>query len=89
MTRLRTPLIIAGWLVWILGNVYLANNSSGIGLLLSFIGLALSMAGFAIWAELKGRSPAWMALAILSPIGILPLLFMKNKKQLKLQDHNK
>ena len=77
---------IAGWLVWFFGNVYLANNKVGVGYALSLVGLAVTMGGFAIWAELKGRNPAWMALAILSPIGILPMLFMKNKRKPQTQD---
>jgi uncharacterized protein (DUF983 family) len=79
MTRIRTALITLGWAVWLLGNIYLIDGNTTPGLVLSFVGLALSMAGFAIWAELKGRSPAWMALAILSPIGILPMLFLQKK----------
>jgi len=79
MNILRTGLIAIGWATWFLGNIYLINGITTTGFVLSLIGLALSMGGFAIWAELKGRSPAWMALAILSPIGILPMLFLKTK----------
>jgi hypothetical protein len=79
MTKIRTALITLGWAVWLVGNIYLINDNMTPGLVFSFVGLALSMAGFAIWAELKGRSPAWMALAILSPIGILPMIFLQRK----------
>ena len=79
MGKLRTGLIITGWVTWLIGEVYLIDGNTNFGYILSLIGLALSMGGFAIWAELKGRNPAWMALAILSPIGILPMLFLKTK----------
>jgi len=79
MSKLRTGLIAAGWITWFAGNVYLIDGIETTGFVLSLIGLALSMGGFAIWAELKGRNPAWMALAIFSPIGILPMLFLKTK----------
>ena len=80
VTKIRSALIAIGWVVWTVGNVYLIYSDMTIGLVLSLIGLALTMAGFAIWAELKGRNPAWMLLAILSPLGIIPMLFLKSKR---------
>ena len=81
MTKVRTLLVVLGLGVWALGNVYLIKENTNLGLVLSLIGFALTMGGFAIWAELKGRSPAWMILAVFSPIGILPMLFLKVKKK--------
>ncbi len=50
-----------------------------LGLCIALVGTALLLVGIAYYAKAKGRHPVWCLLAFLSLIGLLLLLFLKDK----------
>ena len=50
-----------------------------LGWLITIIGTILLLAGFAFYVKSKGRSIAWSLLALLSIVGWIILIFLKDK----------
>lgn len=48
------------------------------GLLVTLVGTGLLIAGLAMYAKAKGRSPAWGLLGFLSIIGLIVLALLKD-----------
>jgi len=86
-TTARTLSVFFGWLIWWFATAS-ANYCTSLGLgifplhlILSVLGLGLSLYGCYLWAKLKNRHWAWMFLGIITPIGLLPLALMKDRSE--------
>jgi len=84
-TTARTLSVFFGWLIWWFATASanyctsLVFGISSLHLILSVLGLGLSLYGCYLWAKLKNRHWAWMFLGIITPIGLLPLALMKDR----------
>ncbi len=55
------------------------------GWLIYVVGTAILLTGFGVYVKSKGRSPAWCLLALLSLVGWLILILLKDRKSLMLK----
>ncbi len=68
-----------GIILQIVGRVMMMSSErQGLGILVSLIGTALLLGGFAYYAKSKGRHPAWCLMAFLSIIGLIVLACLKD-----------
>lgn len=74
---------VPGILLQIAGNILAQGAQSALtarlGLVVALVGTGLLLVGIASYALAKGRHPAWCLLALLSIIGVVMLLFLKDK----------
>ncbi len=68
--------LASGWFIAISGKMYLVGVYHWLALL---FGLALTLCGSYIWVKRKNRHAAFTLFGIFSPIGLLPILLLKNK----------
>ena len=86
-SAVRTMLVIFG--MFVLMTVYspihasLADGSSPETghLVVASISLVLSLYGYYLWAQLKGRHWAWMLLGLTSPLGTVPIALLSDRSR--------
>ena len=78
--------VVAGIILQVLGGMIQPITSYPVlrvvGWATSLLGTALLLVGFAFYSKSKGRNPAWCLLALLSIIGWIILMLLKDKTSL-------
>lgn len=74
--RIRTALILAGLIIVYLSASYTNANYR---ILLSVLGIGLVLWGCYLWTSLKNRHWLFMLWGLLSPVGLLGIVLLKDK----------
>ena len=79
MEKLRTALVLIGWIVAYGGNLFLDYPAN---LITIVIGIGMSIYGCYLWTKLKNRHWVFSLWGIITPVGLLGVSLLKDKTPL-------